>query len=89
MEKLDLIDIWWSRLSEEERAAWGKKDIRFFSSDPFEWCIVVAGGAGKGAFHYPRNLFQRGQSMVMREIRTPSNWDKVLEKADIQPVPMP
>jgi hypothetical protein len=90
LEKVDLMEgSWWARLTEEEKAAWGNKEVRFFSSDPFEWAVLVAGGPGKGAFHYPRNLFERGQSLVMKEIELPANWDEILDSAAIEPILMP
>ena len=76
-------------MSQEEKAAWRDKKIRFFSPDPFEWSILVAGGAGKGVFYYPRNLFRRGQSLVMKEIRVPGNWEEILKEAAIEPILMP
>jgi len=89
LEKLDLMKNSWTRLSQEEKAAWRDKKIRFFSPDPFEWSILVAGGAGKGVFYYPRNLFRRGQSLVMKEIRVPGNWEEILKEAAIEPILMP
>ena len=89
LEKLDLMKNWWARTSDEERAFWRERKMSFFSPDPFEWSILVAGGAGKGVFYYPRNLFKRGQSMVMREITLPARWDELLKEAAIEPILMP
>jgi len=89
LEKLDLMESWWARSSDEDRQFWKDKKIPFFSPDPFEWSILVAGGAGKGVFYYPRNLFRKGQSMVMKEIQLPARWDELLKEAAIEPILMP
>jgi hypothetical protein len=90
LEKLDMMETaWWDSMTEEEKARWGEKKVGFFSPDPFEWALLVAGGPGKGAFYYPRNLFAKGQSLVMREIRLPSHWDELLKESAIEPIPMP
>jgi hypothetical protein len=90
LEKVDLMEgSWWARLTKEEKAAWGNKEVRFFTSDPFEWAILIAGGPGKGAFYYPRNLFKTGEPPIMREIALPKNWNELLREAAIEPIPMP
>lgn len=90
LRDIDLMEgTWWNLLSAEEKERWRDQRVRFFSRDPFEWNFLVCGGPGRGVFHFPRNAFVRGESLIMKEIELPKAWDKVLEDSNIVHISMP
>lgn len=58
-----------------------------YSNDPSDYVLFVAGGAGNESQNW-RTGPSFHPSFVSREIKLPQNWEEILEKAEITPMPM-
>jgi hypothetical protein len=86
-EKITTCELWWHGLSKDTKAALACKLVRRFTEDSDKWTFLVAGGPASLVFFFLGNTAHGG--WITKKIELPTNWDKILEEAVIEPIRMP